>query len=336
MRFAVATIFRHRLPSSAAVNCLRHLSTSFSDHILFIKDVAGTSCPEHLPNLLNILQKRGDVIISPGDKQGLFPLSIPLSRNASGVTVSLLRWPTAPPGMDMPVVEAHKYGVSPMAKTVDQYIHRILVEEDVSGPKCGNKELFHASGIAGTKLYEEGTFKKSEMPNLDTYLLRKVGLFPDIVERKINQYLEQGNHISALVTGEFYTKKQNFPGFGRPAAFNAKTLLKVGRNLEAKAAARGALKSPWWTLGYRYQKVAEVAQWKDEQIYYIKKKLSEEGKQEDLNKGKDLAQIALDEAAYWLDLASVEGTWDDFLNRIVECYKDAGLNEMARFISYKG
>ncbi|KAK9689821.1 hypothetical protein RND81_09G083700 [Saponaria officinalis] len=116
----------------------------------------------------------GDVIISPGDKQGLFPLAIPLSRNASGVTVSLLRWPTAPSGMDMPVVEVHKHGVSPLAKNIDQYIHRILVEEDASFPTGGNKELFEASGAAGTKLYSEGNFTESQMPNVDTYLLRKV------------------------------------------------------------------------------------------------------------------------------------------------------------------
>ena len=89
--------------------------------------------------------------------------------------------------------------------------------------------------------------------------------------------------VSAMVTGEFYTKKDHFPGFGRPFVFNAQILLKydklspwvalraidarilcfayeaicgtcrVGRKPEAKDAARGALKSPWWTLGCRYQ-----------------------------------------------------------------------------------
>lgn len=29
-----------------------------------------------------------------------------------------------------------------------------------------------------------------------------------------------------MVTGEFYTKKEHFPGFGRPFAFNAEILLK--------------------------------------------------------------------------------------------------------------
>lgn len=39
------------------------------------------------------------------------------------------------------------------------------------------------------------------------------------------------------------------------------------------------------------QEVAKIADWKDEQICYVKKKLTEEGKQEDLSKGKELAQV---------------------------------------------
>lgn len=43
-------------------------------------------------------------------------------------------------------------------------------------------------------------------------------------------------------------------------------------------------------------------------------------------------QIALDEAAFLLDLASLEGTWDDYLERIAACYKEAGLPDIARFV----
>lgn len=169
------------------------------------------------------------------------------------------------------------------------------------------------------------------------------------------------------MTGEFYTKKEHFPGFARPYVFNAEVLLKyvgnffhhsknalaenvpkesvlsscirVGRKTEAKDAARGALKSPWWTLGCKYevltfwlisfaffliafcfkplalgemgkdkakntckklilelvlahiQEVANIAQWEDEQIEYLKEKVTEEGKLEDLKKGKAPAQV---------------------------------------------
>lgn len=39
------------------------------------------------------------------------------------------------------------------------------------------------------------------------------------------------------------------------------------------------------------QEVANIAQWDDEQIEYIKEKVSEEGKQDDLKKGKEPAQV---------------------------------------------
>lgn len=93
-------------------------------------------------------------------------------------------------------------------------------------------------------------------------------------------YIHHGEKVSALVTGEFYIRKEHFPGFGRPFVFNAEVLQRsvkifcwlrhwghfvsnlsivyfhafhrVGRKVEAKDAARGALKSPWWTLGCKY------------------------------------------------------------------------------------
>ncbi|KAM7510400.1 hypothetical protein LguiB_009275 [Lonicera macranthoides] len=320
------------------------------DHVSYIKDVAATQPPEHLHHLLKMLQCLGSVfpkhaqcyfgihgepIVSPAAKQGMIPLAVPLSKNSSGYVTALLRWPTAPPGMEMPVVEVRKYGVWLLAKNVDQYIHRILAEEDVNNSMESNDELFHASADAGNKLYKKGDFAKSGLSSLDVYLLQKVGLFPDILERKVKQHFEKGDHVSAMVTGEFYTKKEHFPGFGRPFVFNAEVLLKVGRSIEAKDAARGALKSPWWTLGCEYKEVANIAEWEDEQIEYIKEKISEEGKQEDLKKGKAPAQVALDEAAFLLDLASVEGTWDDTVERIAECYEEAGLHDISKFVLYR-
>ncbi|CAA2946986.1 uncharacterized protein LOC111368855 isoform X3 [Olea europaea subsp. europaea] len=284
--------------------------SSSPDHVSFIKDVAVTQPPEHLNHLLKMLQVRGSV-------------------------TALLRWPTAPAGMEMPVVEVHKYGVWLLAKTVDQYIHRILVEEDIKGSQEKNEELFFASADAGEKLYKKGDFAASQISSTDIYLLKKVGLFPDILERKVEQHFDKGDQVSALITGEFYTKKEHFPGFGRPFVFNAKVLLKVGRNTEAKDSARVALKSPWWTLGCEYQEAADLAQWEDEQIEYIKEKVTEEGRQEDLKKGKEPAQVALDEAAFLLDLASVEGTWDDNLVTIAERYKEAGLDDIAKFLVYR-
>ncbi|KAH7519046.1 hypothetical protein JRO89_XSUnG0146600 [Xanthoceras sorbifolium] len=319
------------------ISSLSACSSSFSspEHISFIKNVAAAQPPQHLSHLLRLLKARGQSIISPGAKQGLIPLAIPLAKSSSGALTALLRWPTAPPGMEMPVVEIQKHGVWLLAKNVDQFIHRILVEEDANNSLEGIDKLFRAAGEAGEKLYKKGNFIKWKNSDIDVYLLRQVGLFPDVIERKVMHHFAKGDHVSALVTGEFYTKKEHFPGFARPFVFNAELLLRVGRNLEAKDAARGALKLPWWTLGCRYQEVAQIAHWEDKQIKYIKEKMTEEGKQEDLNKGKGPTQIALDEAAFLLDLASVEGTWDEYVERIAECYKEAGLHDVAAFVSYR-
>ncbi|KAG9442364.1 hypothetical protein H6P81_018218 [Aristolochia fimbriata] len=57
--------------------------------------------------------------------------------------------------------------------------------------------------------------------------------------------------------------------------------------------------------GYR---VATLAEWEDEQS---------------------------NQAAFLLDLASIEGTWTDFLEQIAECYKEVGLDEIAKFVLYR-
>lgn len=46
-------------------------------------------------------------------------------------------------------------------------------------------------------------------------------------------------------------------------------------------------------------------------------------------------QVLLDEAAFLLDLASIDGSWDDSVKRIGECYNKAGLPDIARFIQYR-
>lgn len=46
-------------------------------------------------------------------------------------------------------------------------------------------------------------------------------------------------------------------------------------------------------------------------------------------------QVVLDEAAFLLDLASVEGTWEDYVDRIAKCYEEAGLPDMAKFVLYR-
>ncbi|CAL4920342.1 unnamed protein product [Urochloa decumbens] len=327
-----ASLVAARRASSAASPTAAAAAVTAYDHASFVKEIAATDPPEHLNSLLNVLQARGEKIVSPGAKRGLIPVVVPLSESPAGNLTSLLRWPTAPTGMEMPVVEVRKHGLWLMAKNVKQYIHRILVEADIYADT--GADVWAAVDEARENLYTKGDFKESQLADLDAYLLKKVGLFPDVIERKTLRHLEKGDNVSALITGEFYTRDQ-FPGFGRPFVFNAEILKRVGRTSEAKDSARVALKSPWWTLGCSYEEAAELAGWEDEQIEFIREKVTEEGKREDLKKGKAPEQVVLDEAAFLMDLACVDGNWDDVVDRIAECYREAGLDDIAKFIAYR-
>ena len=56
----------------------------------------------------------------------------------------------------------------------DQYIHRILVEEDANVAKGSFNKLCDASSEAGKKLYTKGDFMESGITDLDAYILKKV------------------------------------------------------------------------------------------------------------------------------------------------------------------
>lgn len=57
---------------------------------------------------------------------------------------------------------------------MNQYIHRILVEEDTKSSQESSDELFQASADAGTELYKKGDFAASQISSVDSYLLKKV------------------------------------------------------------------------------------------------------------------------------------------------------------------
>ena len=64
--------------------------------------------------------------------------------------------------------------IQAFATQVDQYIHRLLAEEDANNSHETNGELFHAALDAGMELYRMGDFADSQIANFDVYLLKKV------------------------------------------------------------------------------------------------------------------------------------------------------------------
>lgn len=81
-------------------------------------------------------------------------------------------------------------------KQVEQYINRILLEEDVKNPEERNEDLFYASAENGNKFYEKGDFAASRISSLEAFLLTKV---------------MQGKLLSVSTLADL-TKHLSFPG----------------------------------------------------------------------------------------------------------------------------
>lgn len=223
---AADTIARRH--NSVCIHCgIRNLASTATapEHATFLKEVAALEPPASLQSLLNVLQAKGESVVSPYQRKGIIPLAIPLTETQKGEVTALLRWPTPASGMDVPVVRVQSYGVILLAKSPEEFIHRALVEEDVAG--SSGRVVQESAGEMGNSLYRRGDFEASKSSSVDVYLMKKVGLFPDVFERLALRHFDNGDNISALVTGEYYASKKHFPGFGRPFVFNAELMLKV-------------------------------------------------------------------------------------------------------------
>lgn len=109
------------------------------------------------------------------------------------------------------------------------YLCRALAEEDVSG---GAGAVAEAAGSDGQQLYQAGSAGASL--SLDAYLTRQAGMYPDVAERLVRNHLSKDDTMSALITAEWYMRKKNFVGWGRPYEFNALLYQRLGRREEAR------------------------------------------------------------------------------------------------------
>jgi hypothetical protein len=80
----------------------------------------------------------------------------------------------------------------------------------------------------------------------DRYLLTKVGPFADCYERLAENFMKQGNDVSALVTAE--RSVTVFYSWGHPMHFHSKALRQLGRDKECLESARASMGMPKWTL----------------------------------------------------------------------------------------
>lgn len=307
--------------------------------------------PKNLGTLLTLLQLKGDILLTPTDRDGLNPFLIPLAKSSvDNSLICYIRWPTQKDDMDLQIVRTNEVGITLEAMGTDQLCKRIAVEQDFFSSSVAPEAvaLVNAGGIS----YQIGEFmptlKSGKFPifteedrrlALDRYLLTKVGAFPDCYERIAQRYVQNKDEVSALVTCE--RAVSIFYGWGHPVSFQAKTLASLpNRDKEAKDSARFAMTAPKWTLAKSRQELddlVKLAGFSDSSalgdLYAVRANDSRQKEIEEENLNP--VQILLDQAAHLMDavaLGSVKGGWNEARPIIAKKYSDAGYSDIAKFI----
>lgn len=186
-----------------------------------------------------------------------------------------------------------------------------------------------AAGGAGTPSSKGG---------VEGRVLMRVGPFMGEYEKLATGHLEKGSEQSALITCE--RNQRCFEAWGRPFAFHARLLHRLGRDEEARDVARHALSLPLWTLGDEVDEICGFAQTTQGQLLDDLRVRAAGGltrEQLQRENGMDTrtpSEKALQRASCLLDLATLgEQTFEAIRPELAERYREAGMGAFATFIS---
>ncbi|PXF46020.1 hypothetical protein BWQ96_04195 [Gracilariopsis chorda] len=302
----------------------------------YLTQVAKTSPPPYLDGLLHALSASSTRFTPPSIRTDLHPFLIPLVYDIeSEVTTGLLRWPTPPDEMDLPIVQSSPRDpslklIAPSAKS---YVTRQLASADFAGNYEVRNSLRSACSLA--LAYQNGDVDQSGV-GLERFLILKVGPFPDIYEGLVEFHKAKGDTQSALITCE--RSANAHPGWGRAHAFHANFLRELGREMEARDAARFCLQMPLWTIGSveTLLDMASLAGYEDStSLCKIYKRLYEDDRKQEIADGKAPQQVALDRAAYLLDVCFTDGSgWESIKEDLAALYDEADMPDFATFVRY--
>mmetsp|Transcript_11039 Transcript_11039/g.15020 ORF Transcript_11039/g.15020 Transcript_11039/m.15020 type:complete len:395 (+) Transcript_11039:103-1287(+) len=335
-RFTSLSFPPHTLPSSARrpLSCSASSPTSCS-HSAYFLDRACIPAPPLLPALVRVLQAQGHSLLNPKERKGLHPLLMPLAQGDQGDGVlGLLRWPEATSGVGLPVVRSGEHGLTLVAHSAQEYIHRALVQEDMELGSAGPVRA--AAGPEASDLYSLGEIEGQA--RLEVFLVTKVGKIPSAMQQLVAAHQAKGDTESALITAEWMQGHMSEWGFG--AAFLALMLRDLGRMDEARDQARVALCSPWWTLGHSFVDMSALAGYEGQDPKVIRQSLQGEvavklAQAQGSVPGvtpPTAEETAFEEAKALMDLAHISGDWEAARPQIIAKFQEAGFNKVAFFI----
>lgn len=157
---------RFRQMNECALRSLVCRASTVQSYERYLQEVACSPPVPQLDMLLRILQAQDMTLMAPEDRINLHPLAIPLaSNNESREIVCILRWPEGHRGMELPVVAMARgaNSVRLLARSVREYCHRALVEEDYNQDQSDNQkgQIALAAGKEAESIYQSGDVKES-------------------------------------------------------------------------------------------------------------------------------------------------------------------------------
>ncbi|CEM08953.1 unnamed protein product [Vitrella brassicaformis CCMP3155] len=342
-----------------AVASTSHSSVA-DEHLTFLRDVAAvpeaTLPSKELPHFISLLQRRGYEVVSPSPSRGNFhPFFIPLARNTSADEsnpssyLGLLKWPSAPEDMPLPVVRPGPSGVSLVSFDIRSLMKRFAVEEDLRGDETAGETVQLVNSLLNEgEGYELGDVHRLGL-GLPRYLaLKRVGRFPDVYEALVDLHLAKGDTYSAMVASEKYYKEVK--GWGRPLAYHADLMATHRGNTEvARDAAKVALKLPIWTTAADDAELRRTVDLAADRSYdeyrdsFLRR--SRDPRTEEIQRGRKLKYVVALERAAWLMDAMMFGLksktggegpvyvpWSAIKQQLADLYTEGGAPEMARFV----
>ncbi|GJD10785.1 hypothetical protein Gasu2_49550 [Galdieria sulphuraria] len=302
-----------------------------TDLCYFLRNLASIEPPKETNCLLWTLLEQKKKLVDPLDRSRLHPFVVPLAVDEhSDKIVGFLRWPTPPSDMPLPVVEAQlsTKTLVLLSNSAKAYVQRYLVTLEAEEGLSRNHMIHEMQ-----ELYKPGSFSNSGL-TLEQFLIRDIGPFPDMYEKLTYKHLQREKTQSALITCE--KAAVSFPGWGRSRYFHSCVLQKLNRMQEARDAARAALQLPLWTLNYDVFQVGYVAGFQSPESSFpqIYRKLANDKRYKDIENGKPKEQVALDRAAFLLDVTFLENnSYQDIKDSLAQLYEEAHLPDVARFVA---
>jgi len=313
-----------------------------SAHAAYVRDAANAEAPAELEALVRVLEAQGCALVRPNARRGLHPLVMPLAKTGDGedetyyglMMVEGTAGGDAAASQAMPVVRV-RGGVHAtlVGKSASEFVHRAIVEEEARSDE-ERTVVAAAAGAVGVSLHNHGAFTTSGK-EFDVYVTTQIGKFPSSMEGLVKRHLDRGDEQSALITCDLY--KSTFGEWGAPHVFISDLYAKLGRDEEARDAARHALQTPWSTIGgaEAIERMIRAAGWEGKNVAEIKEVLeSRRGPSAAAFDGpKSEKQLAREESELLLDqLAAGEIEAATVNQRLAECYMNAGKPTLAKFI----